>query len=151
MWAVRDPIEKTEVVREKGKPTKETITYEADPGVIDKRLLVMEPEFASVLQVMAREKNTLSAILRQAWDSTGVLRTLTKNSPVKATDANVSISGHITKDELLRHLTETEAANGFGNRFLWFCSKRAPVSTGGGWSARLWQSGAVPPQLHRTG
>ena len=41
--AVRDPIEKTEAVREKGKPTGETITYQADPGVEDKRLLVVEP------------------------------------------------------------------------------------------------------------
>ena len=44
-----------------------------DHGVTDKRLLVLEGEFASVLQVCAREKNTLSAIIRQAWD-TGDLR-----------------------------------------------------------------------------
>jgi hypothetical protein len=132
LWAVRDPIEKTEVLREKGKPTGQTVTYEADPGSEDKRLLVVEPEFASVLQVMGREKNTLSAILRQAWDSTGVLRTMTKNSPVKATGAHVSILGHVTKDELLRHLTETEAANGFGNRFLWICAKRAQFLPEGG-------------------
>lgn len=131
--AVRDPIEKTEVVREKGMPTKETITYEADPGVEDKRFLVVEPEFASVLQVMARETNTLSAIIRQAWDSAGILRTMTKNSPAKATGAHISIVGHITRDELLRHLGETEAANGFGNRFLWICTKRArSLPEGGG-------------------
>jgi hypothetical protein len=132
LWAVRDPIEKTEAVRDKGKPTGETATYQVDPGVEDKRLLVVEPEFASVLQVMWREKNTLSAIIRQAWDSTGVLRTMTKNSPAKATGAHVSIIGHITRDELLRHLTETEAANGFGNRFLWICTKRAQFLPEGG-------------------
>jgi hypothetical protein len=132
LWAVRDAIEKTEAVREKGKPTGETVTYEVDPGVTDKRLLVVEPEFASVLQVMGREKNTLSAILRQAWDSTGILRTMTKNSPAKATGAHISILGHITKGELGRHLTEAEAANGFGNRFLWICTKRAQFLPEGG-------------------
>jgi hypothetical protein len=81
---------------------------------------------------MGREKNTLSAIIRQAWDSTGVLCTMTKNSPAKATGAHVSIIGHITRNELLRHLTETEAANGFGNRFLWICTKRAQFLPEGG-------------------
>ncbi|HZA21524.1 MAG TPA: hypothetical protein VFA32_02795, partial [Dehalococcoidia bacterium] len=125
------PIAKTEVVREKGKPTKETVTYEADPGIADKRLLVMETEFSAVLQVMDRETNTLSAIIRQAWDS-GVLRIMTKNNPAKATGAHISIIGHITKEELTRHLGATEAANGFGNRFLWVCTKRARVLPEGG-------------------
>ncbi|MBI4512277.1 MAG: hypothetical protein HY698_21770 [Deltaproteobacteria bacterium] len=39
-----------------------------DPGVDDKRLLVIETEFARVLQVHTREGNTLSDIIRQAWD-----------------------------------------------------------------------------------
>lgn len=50
---------------------------------------------------------------------------MTKNSPAKATGAHISIIGHITRLELLRYLTDTEAANGFGNRFLWFCVKRS--------------------------
>jgi hypothetical protein len=37
-----------------------------DPS-FDKRLLVVENEFARVLAVAAREGNTLSAVLRQAW------------------------------------------------------------------------------------
>jgi hypothetical protein len=131
IWSVRDAIFKTETVREKGKPTKETVTYEADPGVADKRLLVVEPEFSSVLQVMDRETNTLSAIIRQAWDS-GTLRTMTKNAPARATGAHISIVGHITKEELTRHLGATEAANGFANRFLWVCTKRAQVLPEGG-------------------
>ena len=67
---------------------------------------------------MSREGNTLSAIIRQAWDS-GNLHPLTKNSPIRATDAHISIIGHITREELLRYLTETEQANGFANRFIW--------------------------------
>ena len=72
-------------------------------------MLVLESEFGSVLKVIAREKNTLSAIIRQAWD-TGTLRTLTKNAPAHATNAHISIIGHITRDELRRGIAETEIA-----------------------------------------
>jgi hypothetical protein len=95
-----------------------------DEGVSDKRLLIVEGELASVLKVMSREGNTLSPVIRQAWDD-GTLQTLTKNSPLRATEAHVSIIGHVTKPELLRHLNETETANGFANRFLWLMVKRS--------------------------
>ena len=99
----------------------------------DKRLLVLEAELARVLKVMDRPGNTLSPIIRQAWDD-GTLQTLTKNSPAKATGAHVSIIGHITKAELLRHLAETEAANGFANRFLWLMVRRSKeLPFGGEW------------------
>jgi len=120
----RDPIKK------KGRVTG----YEevmADEGVKDKRLLVFEGEFASVLRVCAREGNTLSAVIRNAWDN-GTLRILTKNTPAKASGAHISIVGHITQDELLRYLENTEAANGFGNRFLWFSVRRSKALPLGG-------------------
>ena len=131
VWHVRDPIEKLEPVKEKGKPTGEQQTVIVDQGVLDKRLLCYEPEFASVLKVLGREGNTLSALLRQAWDS-GTLRTLTKNNPAVATGTHIAILGHITKDELLRYLNDTEAANGFANRFLWVCVRRSKVLPEGG-------------------
>jgi hypothetical protein len=65
------------------------------------------------------------------WD-TGSLRTLTKNSPAKATDAHGSIIGHITRDELRRYLGSTEAGNGFANRFQWVCVRRSKVLPEGG-------------------
>ena len=102
-----------------------------DPGVSDKRLLVIEPEFASPLRMMRREGNVLGATTRQAWDD-GDLRTLTKNSPLRATGAHISIIGHITMAELKRELTATDAANGFGNRFIWVCVKRANELPDGG-------------------
>ena len=102
-----------------------------DPGVEDKRLLVVEGEFATALRVLGREGNILSAVVRNAWD-TGDLRTLTKNSPAKATGAHISIIGHVTRDELLRYLGTTEAANGFANRFLWVCVRRSKVLPDGG-------------------
>ena len=117
IWAVRDEILA-------GRKSEEGTYKTIDEGVTDKRLLVFEDEFSSTLRVMSREGNTLSAIIRRAWD-TGNLQTLTKNSPAKATGAHVSIIAHITKDELLRYLNDVERANGFGNRFLWFCTKRS--------------------------
>lgn len=130
IWAVRDPIEQQQAVREKGR----VVDYEkvvTDPGVTDKRALIIEEEFAQTLKVMGRESNTLSPTIRQAWDS-GHLRTITKSSPAKATDAHISIIGHITRDELRRNLCETETTNGFGNRFLWVCVGRSKELPDGG-------------------
>jgi hypothetical protein len=131
IWSVRDPIERREAVKEKGIFTGDYQTFESDPGVADKRLLVLEQEFSSVLKVCDREGSTLSPTIRQAWDS-GDLRTMTKNSPAKATGAHISIVGHITQNELLRGLDSTEAANGFANRFLWFVVKRSKLLPFGG-------------------
>jgi hypothetical protein len=130
IWSVRDPIERRDPVKEKGR----VVDYEmviADPGVEDRRLLVLEPEFSRTLRVMGRDGSTLSAVIRQAWD-TGDLRVLTKTSPAVATGAHISIIGHITRGELLRYLSDTEAGNGFANRFLWGCVKRSKVLPEGG-------------------
>lgn len=88
-----------------------------DEGVTDKRLLAIEPEFSSMLKVMNREGNSLSGVLRTAWDD-GNLSTLTKNSPLRATGAHFGLIGHTTKEELLRYLDSTERGNGFANRIL---------------------------------
>ena len=131
IWGVRDPITRREPLKDHGKFTGEYQDIQIDPGIEDKRLLVFEGEFASVLKVLNRDGNTLSAIIRQAWDS-GDLRSLTKNSPAKATGAHISIVGHITQAELKRWLSTTEAASGFGNRFLWICAKRSKCLPDGG-------------------
>lgn len=102
-----------------------------DLGVMDKRLLVFEPELASVLKSFSRNGNTLSPVLRQAWD-TGHLSTLTKNSPLKTLSSHVSLISHITKEELTRLLAETEMANGLGNRFLWVSVRRSKLLPDGG-------------------
>jgi hypothetical protein len=97
----------------------------------DKRRLVVEPEFAQVLKVLAREGNTLSAIVRQAWDGEP-LQTIVRNDPLRATAAHIAIIGHITRDELLRYLTATELANGFANRFLLVGVERSKLLPFGG-------------------
>jgi hypothetical protein len=129
IWHVRDPIMKRERVREKGQVSYQEV--EADPGVEDKRLLVVEPEFASCLKLTESRESTLSAVIRNAWDGRD-LRILNKNSPTKATGAHISVIGHITAEELRRYLTVTESANGFGNRFLWVCAERSKMLPFGG-------------------
>jgi hypothetical protein len=102
-----------------------------DTGVADKRLVAVETEFAKVLRVSRRENNTLSTILRQAWDD-GTLRVMTRNNPLTATGAHVSIVGHITPLELRQELKTTDMASGFVNRFLVLCVKRRHLLPDGG-------------------
>ena len=102
-----------------------------DPGVPDKRLLIVETEFARTLRVCRREGNTLSAVVRQAWD-TGTLRTLTKGHPISATGAHLSLIGHVTSQELRRELKATDLANGFVNRFLVLLVRRSQLLPDGG-------------------
>ena len=97
----------------------------------DKRRLVLESEFAQVLKVLAREGNTLSPVIRNAWDGK-TLQTIAKNTPVRARDAHIAIVGHITKDELLRYITATELANGFLNRFIIIAVQRSKELPFGG-------------------
>jgi hypothetical protein len=101
-----------------------------DPGVKDKRLLVVETEFASVLAQGKREGNTLLPLIRQAWDG-GTLRTMTVR-PRVATDPHIVIIGHITPTELRVKLNEAERAGGTMNRFLPVMSKRSKLLPDGG-------------------
>jgi hypothetical protein len=104
---------------------------EIDPGEIDKRLMIVEPEFAGALAVMERHGNTLSPLLRKAWDGEK-LQAMTRNNPLKATGAHVSVIGHITETELRARLTRTDAANGFANRFMFPLVRRSKLLPFGG-------------------
>lgn len=119
--AVRDPSE-----RPKGRGP-----VSVDEGVSDKRLLIVETELGGTLRAAARECNTLSAVIRQAWDG-DPLQTMTRNNPLRATGAHVSIVGHITDEELHRYLGETDVFNGFSNRMIWACSRRSKLLPTGG-------------------
>ncbi len=127
IYPVRDPVKKM-MWDSKTKQLEEKIE---DAGVNDKRLLVQETEFSGVLNVKKREGNTLSRLIRDAWDR-GNLASMTKNSQLRATGAHISMVGHITEDELRRELTQTDAANGFANRYLYACVKRSKILPFGG-------------------
>ena len=111
-----------------------------DPGATDRRLLVIEPEFVSVLKNVSREISTLSPTLRCAWDGRP-LAILTRTAPARATGAHISLIGHITATELQHHVNPVELANGLLNRFLLLGCRRV----------RLLPEGGNPDPLRATG
>jgi hypothetical protein len=123
VWAVRDPTP-------------------SDPGVSDRRLLAFESEFVSALKAASRDNSTLSATLRSAWDGRP-LQLLTRTAPARASDAHVTVVGHITACELRYHLTALELANGLANRFLLISCRRTRLLPEGGASDPLAGTGLV--------
>jgi hypothetical protein len=129
---VRDPM--TERVRKRdgeiedddaAEPDEDGfVTRTIDPGVEDKRLLIVEQEFAQPLRLMRREGNPLSQYLRTLWDS-GRAAAMTRHSPLKATNAHVSVLGHIVVEELQKEMHSVDWYNGFANRFLFACVRRS--------------------------
>lgn len=126
MYAVRD-----EIIREEKNKDGEFEEKIVDPGVKDKRLLVVEEEFVSVLKVGQRDGNTLSVQVRGGWDGV-MFQSMVKNSPLTATGHHISIIGHITQAEYKRALSETDAVNGFANRFINVCVARSKELPHGG-------------------
>jgi hypothetical protein len=107
-----------------------------DPGVDDKRLLLVETEFAAVLAKLQHSGANLSPTLRDACDGR-TLRSLTKHTSVKATGAQISIIGHITDDELRRRLTTSaEALQLLAERDLAACDQQPT----GGRPATVWRA-----------
>ncbi|WAL67216.1 hypothetical protein ORV05_05355 [Amycolatopsis cynarae] len=102
-----------------------------DEGVTDKRLYLEESEFGGTLSVMERNGSILPRVLREAWDG-GVLRTLTRASPLAATGAHIVIVGHVTPGELKVKLTEAQMSGGTMNRFLPIASRRTKLCPDGG-------------------
>jgi hypothetical protein len=86
IWAVRDPIHERSPIREKGRIVGHE-DIESDPGISDKRLLVFEAEFARVLRASERDASTLTAVIREAFD-TGDLNTLTKKQSARTPPAH---------------------------------------------------------------
>ena len=118
-----------------------------DLGVADKRRLVLEPEFTRLLAVAGRQGSTLSHLIREAWDG-NPLKNRTKQNPMVATGAHVSVLAHVTREELLRRLDDTEIANGFANRFLFALVRRSKKLPEGG-QPRLGRAGRTRPPGRR--
>jgi hypothetical protein len=129
IWCVRDQITKTKPIMKKGRFTGEIQNYVEDEGIKDKRALIAETEFGSALSVMGRTGNTLSAVMRDAFDGKERLGSLVKNSPCVATGAHISIIEQITVHELRVRMKECEQWDGFANRFFWGCAKRSQVKS----------------------
>lgn len=130
IWFVRDPLFEPVAVKENGRVTGYE-PMQTDAGEKDKRALIIESEFARVLNVSERQGNTLSPIIRDAWDGRP-LGTMTKSKAARCSEPHISIIGHVTRDELGRALTDTAVANGFANRFLFVCARRSKLLPFGG-------------------
>jgi hypothetical protein len=101
-------------------------------GEADKRLFLRESEFASVLARQGRDASVLSATLRELWDEGNARVMNRKHNALSATDAHVSLVGHITPEELMQRLSDTDLANGYANRFLFVCVRRSKDLPDGG-------------------
>lgn len=95
-------------------------------AVLDKRLLVIESEFANVLHQAKRDGNTLSAALRDCWDGVS-MKPATKTSRLSATDPHIAMIGAVTPGELLGLMASRELTNGFANRFMMFWAERTKM------------------------
>ena len=94
---------------------KTPIVVVKDEGVSDKRLLIIEAELSHFFKVSERSGNSLTAKLREAYDCPELLQNSNKNSPETATNAYVSMIGHITEAEL-KTTNPDNIVNGYINR-----------------------------------
>lgn len=98
-----------------------------DDGIIDKRRLFFESELAGrTFNAMKRDGNTLSSVLRQAWESAN-LCVATKTMDDRATGAHITIVGNATVLEMLMTLRLADIVGGFANRFLFFVVRRSKM------------------------
>ncbi len=101
-------------------------------GDVDKRLFLRETEFASVLARQGRDASVLSATLRELWDDGNARVINRKHNALSASGAHVSLVGHITPEELMQRLSETDLGNGYANRFLFAYVRRSKDLPDGG-------------------
>jgi len=100
---------------------------EDDSGAADdKRLLVVEGELGAALRAMQRKGNTLSMIMRTAWDGHEIAPLIKKDRTV-ATDPHICLVAHITRHELKELMSASDVWGGLANRLLWGCVRRGRV------------------------
>jgi len=100
-------------------------------GTLDKRLIVMEPEFASVMSRAKREGSTLGSVLRDAWEGSAL--SVLSRKAYGTSLSHVSITGHITPKEFREKMAGGEMSGGTFNRFLPIYverSKKLPIPRG---------------------
>jgi hypothetical protein len=106
-----------------------------------KRFLCLVTAFAKPITAARREGNTLSPLLRNAWDAQtmeGLTRSkggkskdgAAPHGPLRATNHQISVNAHITPDEHAKLLGgSVEIANGFSNRFSWSAVRSTSLPT----------------------
>jgi hypothetical protein len=103
-----------------------------DPGEPDKRVILFEPELGRLFKVAGRDGSTVSAVLRELWDSPRMLQTASKHFGEKATEPHGSLLGHITDAELALRLSSDDVTNGTANRIMFLSVRLARLLPEGG-------------------
>jgi Protein of unknown function (DUF3987) len=115
-----------------GEGLIERIRDSDDPlGDDDRRLLVVETEFMSVMARSKREGSTLAAVQRQAWE--GRPLSVLNRQQIRASGSHVAIIGHIAPDEFRLRLADADMTGGTYNRYLPLFverSRRLPIPPG---------------------
>jgi len=116
------------------------------PGVRDKRLMIREPELASIFQLAGKTESRADIVLRDGWDS-APLHNRVKGKTDGLSNSNacqfphMSISADTTRHELIQKMPKGADQNGFGNRFLYCYVRRVKLCPSGGpnidWSPEL--------------
>ncbi|MFA0069462.1 hypothetical protein AB4344_16800, partial [Vibrio breoganii] len=98
---------------------------QTEKGTKDKRLLVVEEEFANIIFQSSKPGSNLSTIIRILFDG-GQLKPLTKYNQIGVREPHVAIFAHITPEELVARLQKIDLSNGFLNRFPIFFGSMQP-------------------------
>jgi hypothetical protein len=80
-------------------------------------ILAVETEFVRLLTNMGRENNSLSSVLRQAFDGPR-LEVATKNNPIVCNDSYFSLIGHTTQSDYKAKIHQVSIDNGLVNRMM---------------------------------
>jgi hypothetical protein len=110
-------------------------------------VIYLEDEFDGTLSKMKREGNSLSSVLRQAWDRSN-LEVLTRANPLKCYNAYVSLIAMTNYTSLENVISSGQLTTGFANRFLWINTYQARwLEEGGDFHAVVQRLELLLPQL----
>jgi len=91
------------------------VTHAGEPS--DVRLLIKLSEFGRLLRISQRGGETLSMVIREAWDG-GALQSPRVKDPVGVDTSHVSVIANITPEELAAETQPQDWSNGLINRFM---------------------------------
>jgi hypothetical protein len=117
-----DPL--LDVIREPYIPSSGPAFIDTLVEAKGQSVLMVATEMGRVLANAARENETLSYDMRDAWDGIPIGSRVRKTGKISAKDYHLSILGATTPEDLVAKLTETDLRNGWANRWLWFWAER---------------------------
>lgn len=97
----------------------DTLVETKDTGV-----LMVTTEMGRVLANAARQNETLSYDMRDAWDGIPIGGRTRGAGKASVSGYHLDIMGATTPEDLVAKLTETDLRNGWANRWLWFWAEK---------------------------